>query len=332
MLLRSGFFYQISDNTWHQKKYPPHIMIRGLADPNAMYSWRGRPTIFGSPMCDEEVNCEYKEINQYMSGRNEWVKIGEMNQPRVTHEVIEIPPELCNTGTATTAAPIMTDAPTTMAPQDYDTVALIIGGTQAGSGGEPMASAEFFGCPDLGDDLVEMPDFPVGVYLSAGVYYPDGNKVIVCGGNQCTEPRVCSASSACYEWLPGSSMWKQSENGLNDVKWGHFMGLTTNLDDTSSTAEVPIVLGYGTPTEIYDPDTETWGPYRPLEDPNWTSLACLLQAGNSIWQMRSTLFELNMDTWQLIDHGPIPERLINPGRCALAEIDGVTGKNVPKGK
>ncbi len=45
-------------------------------------------------------------------------------------------------------------------------------------GGDITNSVELFGCPKMShDDMVDIKDFPVGIYLTAGIYYPDGNKV-----------------------------------------------------------------------------------------------------------------------------------------------------------
>ncbi len=325
ILLRNGYWYRLSDNTWHQMKFPPHIMLGHLQDADALYNFRGKPTTFGAPTCDSDIACEYTEINQYHSNTNQWVKIGNLRQSRGFHEVIEIPLEFCQSNVnATTTTTVMPAVSTTATPQ-ADTAAMIIGGvTNREGGGDVTDSVELFGCPKINHDfLVDMKDFPVGVYLTAGVYYPDGNKVMVCGGNQCTSPRVCQVKPDCYEWLPMEEEWVQADNGLNNGKWAHLMGLAANIDDPSR--EVPFVLGYGTETEIYDPDTESWQDYEPIQESDWTTLYCLVQYGDSVWQMRQNIFELNLNTWETRDLGAMPDRLRSSGQCSVAEIGGTPG-------
>ncbi len=325
ILLRNGYWYRLSDTSWHQMKFPPHIMFGNLPDADALYNFRGKPTTFGAPTCDSDIICKYTEINQYHSNVNQWVKIGNLQQSRGFHEVVEIPPEFCQTiADPTTTTTVMQHTSTTAFPE-YETAALIIGGViNREEGGDITDSVELFGCPNVNyDGLIDIKKFPVGVMLTGGIYYPDGDKVMVCGGQQCTSPRVCQISIDCYEWFPGRAEWVKAENGLNNVKWGHFMGLAANMNDPSR--QVPMVLGYGVGTEIYNPDLELWEEYEPLEDPNWSTIYCLVQHLDSIWQMRSNIYELDLNTWNMTDFGQMPDRLINSGQCAVLEIDGTPG-------
>ncbi len=110
-----------------------------------------------------------------------------MATSRTGHEVIEIPAAFCQTGattTAVTAAPATTNNP----PDDQiDTVAMIIGGAgNRDTGAGILDSVELFGCPGT-INAVELEEFPVPLFLAAGVYYPDETTVVVCGGNQCED-------------------------------------------------------------------------------------------------------------------------------------------------
>ncbi len=185
-MLRNGFFYQLSDRTWHQQKFPPHIAPRIGLPSDSLHTFRGKPTYFGAPTCDENVECRYTEILQYQDRNFDWIKLGNMVESRRNHEVIEIPAEFCQTGattTTTTVAPATTNNP----PADQiDTVAMIIGGAanrETGMG--ILNSVELFGCPNTNTISVWLENINVPLYLTAGVYYEDENKVVVCGGNQC---------------------------------------------------------------------------------------------------------------------------------------------------
>ncbi len=98
------------------------------------------------------------------------------------------------------------------------------------------------------------------------------------------------------------------------------------LIDFDSTRRVPIVLGNGVETEIYNPDNEAWESYEDLEEDGWTSFYCLIQVGNSVWQMRNKIYELNLETFETTEYDDVPDQLQNAGHCSYIEIDGNRGK------
>ena len=66
-----------------------------VVDKVAMWSYQGKPTIFGNPVCDDEAHCENKEVIQYDPESDSWVMIGQMLESRTYHAVIEVPAEFC---------------------------------------------------------------------------------------------------------------------------------------------------------------------------------------------------------------------------------------------
>ena len=70
------------------------MQVTGLA--NALFNFRGRPTVFGEAECGAEGECENKNIVQYRAEEDEWVKVGEMRQSRILHDVIVMPDRICD--------------------------------------------------------------------------------------------------------------------------------------------------------------------------------------------------------------------------------------------
>lgn len=104
------------------------------------------------------------------------------------------------------------------------------------------------------------------------------------------------------------------------------MVLAKNLDSDSD-EHVPLVLGQSIETEIFQPSNDTWANYRPLLGANWNALSCLVQYGERVYHIFDDVFELNLETWDIINHGPKPSYLGRfPGKCAVATIDGTPGK------
>jgi len=88
ILLRNGFWFDLSDHIWEQTKFPP--TYADVPIPNALFFFRGKPYIFGNSECDNEGNCEYTGIYYYNSEQNIWLKEGQMLQPRAGHTVVEV--------------------------------------------------------------------------------------------------------------------------------------------------------------------------------------------------------------------------------------------------
>ncbi len=314
-------------------------MIEDVPDADAIYNFRGKTTIFGAPSCDSDINCKYDEIIQYDPDDDRWVKLGNMLEPRLLHAVIEVPVEFCDSiATSTTSSAPTTEQSTstrptqstsTPPPETFDTVAMVIGGVSNPVGGGILSDVELFGCPDLGNNLITVDDFPTGIFLTSGVHLPvDGmpGSVVVCGGEACVPgTSTCDITGNCFQWTP-QNQWQRFGADLTTSKYLHLMALAPDLEDENADGgQVPLVLGLNRQTEIYNRERNEWRPYKELGTNNWISIECLFQHGDSIWHMRQSIYELNTLTWITTEYGPLPDRLSIPGRCAFSEIDGRPG-------
>ena len=88
-----GYWFNINTKEWHVRAFPPYTTIHAL--PNAMWSFRGLPTIFGHTKCDDNAVCDNSLVFQYHPHIDEWVQIGTMNSRR-SHEVVEVPGDFCD--------------------------------------------------------------------------------------------------------------------------------------------------------------------------------------------------------------------------------------------
>ena len=112
IMTRYGYFFDISTQTWTKKADPPVVSIAGVT--NALWTFRGKPTIFGHPVCDDVGRCEFKEVWQYDPDMDIWEPIGEMLHSRTYTTVIEVPAEWCEVlGISTTTIPPTTESVTT---------------------------------------------------------------------------------------------------------------------------------------------------------------------------------------------------------------------------
>ncbi len=91
---RDGYFFNLRTLDWEQKAPPPDNCEAPAA--NAMWSFQGKPTIFGAPYCDAVNNCYYSQIVQYQPEYDEWTLLGDMTKTRRLHEVVEVPNYFCD--------------------------------------------------------------------------------------------------------------------------------------------------------------------------------------------------------------------------------------------
>ncbi len=49
---------------------------------NAIWSFRGAPTVFGAPSCDDTFTCNNTNVVRYDSDQDEWMVIGYMSTER----------------------------------------------------------------------------------------------------------------------------------------------------------------------------------------------------------------------------------------------------------
>ncbi len=83
-MLRNGYWFNLETREWEARRFPPSMDI--VADPNALFTFRGAPTFFGGTVCDEDGYCEYREVQQYDSDQDLWITIGSMMESRSLHE------------------------------------------------------------------------------------------------------------------------------------------------------------------------------------------------------------------------------------------------------
>ena len=78
---------------WFKKAAPPYFQT--TTNPNNMYTFRGLPTIFGSPTCNDNGFCATNRVIQYDPVADEWSYMADMSTARLYHEVIEVPRSFC---------------------------------------------------------------------------------------------------------------------------------------------------------------------------------------------------------------------------------------------
>ncbi len=141
-MLRTGNWLNLNSLSWEKRASPVYNPLTTY--PNKMWSFRGRPTIFGYPRCDEAGVCRDTEVLQYDPEADEWVDLGDLRQPREYAELVEVPGEVCDlidvrttttvsttsttsfTTTAETTSFTTVTAPTTTEDPAADEVAIIL--------------------------------------------------------------------------------------------------------------------------------------------------------------------------------------------------------------
>ena len=76
IFLRDGYWFNLDTETWEQRRFPPYPMF--FTEPNAIHTFRGKPTVFGNAICDDTAYCTYSEIDQYNPDTDTWDTIGRM--------------------------------------------------------------------------------------------------------------------------------------------------------------------------------------------------------------------------------------------------------------
>ncbi len=282
--MRNGFWFNLETETWEAKRFPPYINIAD--EPDGLFSYQGRPTMFGSPICDGEGNCDYKEVLQYNEESDTWNSLGMLVEGRQHHDVVEVPISFCEGYSGMQSKTKENNIPFVEPQDDADTVAMIIGGFWDNDLGnenylQVIPEVELFGCPDSPDRSKILQDYPENIYLSGGRYFEDMDMVISCGGYSCQELR-CLEINDCFQWTP-QNQWEPFASNLNFNKWSHIMTQVVNTQRDNETL-VPMVLGQNSVTEIWNPTESIWERYHDLEKPaiNWVSMSCLFQEGEYI--------------------------------------------------
>ncbi len=321
IMIGNGYWFNIVERTWEAKRFPPYY--DGGLQPNSLANFRGKATLFGTQSCDENEQCDYNAVYQYEDSSDQWRYLGQTVHSRTLHEIIEVPKSFCDV--------------VTNPPPSTETAAMIIGGVGAlepGSRRDILQSVELFGCPGRDSFLID--NYPKSLYLHAGNYYEKLDRdeeeatgtVLVCGGFACEDPVAddpCRNSPECYEWTP-ENRWQIRPEVLPEDKWAFMMASVIDMYSGSNT-EVPLVLGEGEETYVYDYLEGEWQSYDILEMRNWFSLQCFVQHENTIYHIQTQIHALDTLTWETRMIGEVPEALANhPGRCAISVINGETGK------
>ncbi len=331
---RYGYFFDLNATEWEKRAVPPYDSVARM--PNEMFSFRGRPTVFGYPTCGSEGSCVNKDIVQYLAESDEWVKIGEMLETRTLHEVVTLPSSACEnfvSGTtpqsSSTTASVTTEEPVVGESTLGQSAALIVGGVK--SSVEPntvISTVELFGCPDTARDSIEVADFPYPIYLTGSTLMPDESRVMACGGFGCDES-VCFTMEECYYWSPEANVWEDGPS-LTSSRSDFILALAPNIDEPDEdNSQFPLVLGNSLSTEILGQDG-VWSEYRDVDD-IWYSRYCLFQHDGLIYSLRDEIVELNPYTWNVTVLGTMPDTLNQRGRCTALEINGELGVMLPVG-
>ncbi len=317
--MRNGFWFNLATLQWQAKRFPPYTDLTEEA--NALFSYQGRPTMFGSPMCDGQGNCEYKEVLQYNEVTDNWDSLGSMAEGRQLHEVVEVPQSFCD---EFTKVELTEDFPTLThgveQTEEIETVAMVVGGF---FDGQVAPQVELFGCPDSPVESKILQEYPENVYLSGGRYFHDMDMVISCGGYSCQGTK-CSILNNCFQWTP-EKQWQLFESNLNYDKWSHLMAQVVDLDSNDYNDGVPMVIGQNSVTEIWSPNENVWKRYRDLSGFNWVALNCLIQEGDYIYHIGREIERLETSTWTIEVLGSVPDFLKNSGRCSYLEIGEAPG-------
>ncbi len=78
------------------KSPPPLTYLSSGSQPNALWSWRARPTYFGFPECDNEGECQNTRVLQYEWESDEWTELAPLQLVRGSgHMVVEVPASFC---------------------------------------------------------------------------------------------------------------------------------------------------------------------------------------------------------------------------------------------
>ena len=297
---------------FHIKAAPPYELV--TRKPNHMWTYRGRPTIFGNPNCNDNGFCATNRVVQYVGETDEWIFLSNMDRARTGHEVVEVPREFCDFGPPGTAA-------------------LIVGGYQNGQEGGPShAKAELFGCPDTDGQSIQLPDFPKDIYLAGGNYVNNGSSdsVLICGGFQGDPGTAPRTANECFTWDTDAADWAPATSDLRRDRVALFMGDVNDYDDGDEYARRPFVIGNGADTEAYDAVADEWYRYRDLPFSTVSTLGCVAQEGDKIYTLGSNALEIDIsgDTFMTTRAEAVPTNLQRTAACAKLEIDGELGERL----
>jgi len=207
--------------------------------------------------------------------------------------------------------------------QEEDTAALIVGGFVYNAN-TYYKSVELFGCPNRESFFVD--DYPLTVSSAGGVYLPDEQQVLVCGGVACEQQLIfydCDNTNECYAY-DGLDNWENAPPLLR-ADSSIILALGPDLRRPNDNTLKPITLGHSQRTEMLN--FGSWKSYFRLNTPraeDWSTNSCLIQDGNIVYEMfGANINALDVTIWseQVLDPG-MPSV---GGKCAMTSIDGDKG-------
>ena len=316
---RSGWWFNLVEERWESKTIGlPTPATANL--PNELFSYGGKPTIFGAPRCDALNVCTFDDVIQFDTVEEEWTIIGSMVYPRRFQEMIEVPKSFCDPlpeAEVTTTAPPVTDHPVL-----EDTVAVLIGGYSS-EGTDQIGDIEVFGCG--GPKRIAQLE---GKYLLMGATYidhvRDGQYILACGGREQIGANF-ELSPSCFELRLDENRW-HSVPPLQEDRYAHLMAQVP-LDGVGEVLW-PLAVGFIAQSEIRNPVDYTWSDYELIPDRTWITLDCLIQYDLDIYHIDNSLVTgIEPETWNLTVLGTVPAETLPDTtlRCAGVEIGGVKG-------
>ncbi len=326
MFIRTGYWFNLTSREWHKKTGPVYNPLTLL--PNNMWSYQGKPTIFGNPFCDEDLECSFTEVLQYDPELDDWISLGNMLGPHTYAAVIEVPESFCD-GYVTISTPTSIPTTTSSVSPLEETAALIIGGREYGSFGETLIpEVEIFGCPNIDPSETLIQPLPTLTYNTAGAYvhnFEGSDYVMICGGYQCSEGQdVCDVGNVCFTWNPVENVWRASSE-LVQSRRNHILIQVDNLDAPGE--RVMMVIGNAETTEILNSDNMTWSEYRTMPNDDWQSQSCFTQVGSNIYHLLSkvevldTSVPTNGDAFEPQFVVDVPSPLHIPAKCAVLNLE-----------
>jgi len=207
-----------------------------------------------------------------------------------------------------------------------DTAALIVTGRKSEDAHQSLNTVELFGCFNDGRSIY-VDDLPERMIFTSGVYLPEKEAVLVCGGLVCQPGDLdCVETNRCHS-LSRSEGWQDAQP-LLEANYGQLIALGPNLEQVNNSSLSPIALGHSLDTEILSSDVHGWSPYLPMGDnlpfDIWDTKRCIIQEGNIVYFANlPNIVKIHLDTWQFETiSGGGGNTGTNVGKCAKTTIKG----------
>jgi len=143
--------------------------------------------------------------------------------------------------------------------QGQDYAALVLGGVNLRTAAQ-LSSVELFGCPN--QNSIPLAGLPVNLYATGGIYLPEQDSVLICGGYSCEEgSSFCETTNQCFTF--DGSIWMPAESFRSD-KYGQLLAIGPNLDDLANTDSLTTIAigGPQNVAEIFSEDSHGWNAYK----------------------------------------------------------------------